>query len=152
MCFILLVGCETFGVDLQFLSIFSVESETQTHTDYLQDILYDHAEKGNLFGFDGYEALAGFIGDYVQNLAAVDLTQRIRTDSEISQQWINILPYYRQSNGVFDNKVYMLPVSYTYFSVKAYTTNKYLFFNKNFRQTTMVISCFTDGIFSICST
>ena len=124
MCFIRLVGCEKFGVDLQFLSIFSVKSETQNQTDYLQDILYDHAEKGNLFGFDGYEALAGFIADYVQKLAAVDLTQRIRTDSEISQQWTNILPFYRQSNGVFDNKVYMLPVSYTYFSVKAHIYNK----------------------------
>ena len=78
---------------------------------FTQKILDDHAENGNLFGFDGYEALAGFIADYVQSFAAVDLTQRIRTDSEVSQQWINILPFYRQGNGVFDNTPYTLPVS-----------------------------------------
>jgi len=107
-----------------------VLSETQSHSDYLQDILDDHAENGDLFGFDGYEALAGFIADYVQSFAAVDLTQRIRIDSEVSQQWINILPFYRQGNGVFDKKVYMLPVSYSLCSLTVYSTNKCLFFNK----------------------
>ncbi len=78
---------------------------------FTQKILDDHAENGNLFGFDGYEALAGWTGNFAQEYAALDLTHYIRTDSEVSQQWINILPFYRQGNGVFDNTPYMLPVS-----------------------------------------
>ena len=55
--------------------------------------------------------MAGYLGNYAQGDAAVDLTHRIRTDNALSQQWTNILPFYRQSNGVYDNKVFMLPVS-----------------------------------------
>jgi len=91
--------------------IYLVINNKTTHMEFVQDILSDHAEYGERFGFDGYEAFAGFIGDYAQGNAAVDLTQRIRTDNEVFQQWTNVLPYYRQSNGVFDNKIFMLPVS-----------------------------------------
>jgi len=88
-----------------------VNTNTTNFLDHLQKILDDNAENGNLFGFDGYEALAGWTGNFAQENAALDLTRYIRTDSEVSQQWINILPFYRQSNGVFDNKPYTLPVS-----------------------------------------
>ena len=107
-----------------------MNTNTTNFLDHLQKILDDHAENGNLFGFDGYEALAGWTGNFAQEYAALDLTHYIRTDSEVSQQWINILPFYRQGNGVFDNKVYMLPVSYSLCSLKVYSTNKCLFFNK----------------------
>ena len=88
-----------------------MNTNTTNFLDHLQKILDDHAENGNLFGFDGYEALAGWTGNFAQENAALDLTHYIRTDSEVSQQWINILPFYRQGNGVFDNTPYMLPVS-----------------------------------------
>ena len=81
--------------------------------EFLQIILDDHAENGTLFGFDGYEALAGWASNFAQENAAVDLTHLIRTDNVLSQQWTNILPFYRQGNGIFDSKPYMLPVSGT---------------------------------------
>ena len=93
-------------------SPFCLVTHSKTSHDYfVQDILSDHAENGTLFGFDGYEALAGYLGNYAQGDATVDLTHRIRTDNALSQQWTNILPFYRQSNGVYDNKVFMIPVS-----------------------------------------
>ena len=95
-----------------YSSPFRLVTHTKTsHDDFVQEILSDHAQNGSLFGFDGYEALAGYLGNYAQGDAAVDLTHRIRTDNALSQQWTNILPFYRQSNGVYDNKVFMLPVS-----------------------------------------
>jgi len=90
-----------------------VTTNSTDFDEFVQKILDDHAENGTLFGFDGYETLAGWVGNFAQENAAVDLTHRIRTDNALSQQWTNILPFYRQGNGIFDNKPYMLPVSGT---------------------------------------
>jgi len=137
-----------------YSSPFRLVTHFKTSHDYfVQDILHDHAENGTLFGFDGYEALAGYLGNYAQGDATVDLTHRIRTDNALSQQWTNILPFYRQSNGVYDNKVFMLPVrnilmNPLHFVIIPCICNLFISHIKS-RPTTMDIFCFIEEIFSL---